>query len=107
TTGSNARLFLGQLGIDTTKMDSMRSDPTFSGQVARQWMAAQGTDAKIGAKSLLQAFADQYGESNLPSSYQQLIHENVLDWLRGGMSVFADIPLLGRATDVWTNIFTG
>lgn len=104
---TNARLFLSQLGVDTAKMDQQRSDPTFLGQVARQWVAAQGPDTRVGDKSLLQSYADQYGESNLPTSYQQLVHENVLDWIRGGMSIFADVPVLGRATDVYTNIITG
>lgn len=81
-----ARLFLAQLGVDTTTLDSIgRRDPSFSKDVATRWMAAQGPDVAVGDKSQLQQFADAYGIENLPQNWQSILHENFFDWLRGGL----------------------
>jgi hypothetical protein len=94
-TKDSARVFLGGLGLDVASLESAgRSDPTFNRTVVERWMGVQGPDARVGDRSQLSQFADQYGEENLPADWRQLTHENFLDWLRGGIThVF--LPVVG------------
>jgi hypothetical protein len=112
TTQQQASLFLTGLGYDVTSMQSQMRDPTMLSQVAQQWMAAQGPGTTQ-STNLLQDYANTYGMSALPTSYQAIIRPDPLAFIRDGLlnlpgvSILNNVPLLSGGLHAAVNLLTG
>lgn len=112
TTKANATTFLNGLGFDAATLESSvgRSPDTLS-KIAQGWMNAQGPNPDP-QKSELQSYADAFGLTSLPDSYQAILHSSndPLSAIRNTLSsipLIGDIPLLGGAFHGATNLITG
>ena len=106
---ADASMFLNGLGFDVSTINAR--DPAMLAQIAQQWMGAQGPDAGTGTKAELQQYADQFGESALPQSYQAIIQSGFFQTVRDGLSsvlgITSGVPLLGGAVHGAVNLLTG
>jgi hypothetical protein len=113
TTATNASQFLSALGVDTTSMQQQMRDPTMQSSVAQQWMMAQGPQASGQSTNLLQQYADKYGYSALPTSYQAIVRPDPLRSIRDGLlnlpivGLLNDVPLLSGGLHGVVNLLTG
>ena len=112
TTATNANQFLSALGVDTASMQQQMRDPTMLASVAQQWMMAQGPNAGP-STNLLQQYADKYGYSALPTSYQAIVRPDPLRSVRDGLlnlpvvGLLNNVPLLSGGLHGVVNLLTG
>jgi hypothetical protein len=112
TTAANASQFLSALGVDTTSMQQNMRDPTMQASVAQQWMMAQGPNQNASTNQL-QTYADKYGYSALPTSYQAIVRPDPLRSIRDGLlnlpivGLLNDVPLASGAFHGVVNLLTG
>lgn len=112
TTATNASQFLSALGVDTTSMQQQMRDPTMMASVAQQWMMAQGPGTGA-STNLLQQYADTYGYSALPTSYQGIVRPDPVRSIRDGIlnlpivGLLNDVPLVSGAFHGVVNLLTG
>src|ERR1700689_998024 len=112
TTATNASQFLSALGVDNTSMQQQMRDTTMQASVAQQWMMAQGPNQGMSTNSL-QQYADQYGYSALPTSYQAIVRPDPLRSLRDGLlnlpivGLLNDVPLVSGGFHAAVNLLTG
>lgn len=111
TTRGNANEFLSGLGIDAPSLEtSIGRDPSTLAQVAQGWMAAQGPDAGTDQKAELQQYADQFGTSSLPDSYQSILQTNLGQTVRdtlASLPLIESIPGVSGIYNAALNIGTG
>lgn len=98
-----AASLLGSLGYDmqTLQTDAYH-DPVMQHQMVTQWMQAQGPDHKFGDKSELDNFVSQFGQQNLPASWQSVYSaaNNPLLFIGQGIT---KIPIIGALGGLLTN----
>ncbi|MGP8161952.1 MAG: hypothetical protein ACLQGJ_12175 [Candidatus Dormibacteria bacterium] len=112
TTAQNASLFLSGLGVDVPSMQQNMRDPSMLASVAQQWMAASGPDTTQSTNQL-QSYADKYGYSALPTSYQAIVRPDPLQTIRNGLlnipilGLLNNVPLLSGGYHAAVNLLTG
>jgi len=93
-------------------MQQNMRDPSMLASVAQQWMAASGPDTTQSTNQL-QSYADKYGYSALPTSYQAIVRPDPLQTIRNGLlnipilNLLNNVPLLSGGYHAAVNLLTG